>query len=206
MNETLPRTAATTGEPAKAKSESGATIQGPGIRWSSILIWGAIVVFLAILGWGLINSSATRPEAGATAPDFQMQFFDDYRWNDLPASNLEEMRGNVVVLNFWASWCVECRLEADLLENAWRQYRDQGVVFLGVAYVDAEPKSLAYMQEYGVTYPNAPDLGSAISESYRITGVPETFFIDKDGNISRVVIGPVSGEVLHNEIAQLLAE
>lgn len=200
MNETLPRTPAATGEPAAAESKRLNIRSGP------ILVWGGILLFLAIMGWGLLNASATRPEAGAAAPDFQMQFFDDYRWKDLPASNLEDMRGNVVVLNFWASWCVECRLEAELLENAWREYGDQGVVFLGVAYVDAEPKSLAYMQEYGITYPNAPDLGSEISESYEITGVPETFFVDREGNISRVVIGPVSDDVLHSELAQLLEQ
>jgi cytochrome c biogenesis protein CcmG/thiol:disulfide interchange protein DsbE len=99
---------------------------------------------------------------------------------------------------------VECRLEADLLESAWRQYGDQGVVFVGVAYVDSEPKSLAYLEEFGITYPNAPDLGSAISEQYKITGVPETFFIGKDGTVARVVIGPVNASVLHNQIAQLL--
>ena len=200
MNETLPGPATTTGEPDAVQSKSGS------IRFGPIFVWGGILLFLAIMGWGLLNASATRPEAGAAAPDFQMQFFDDYRWKDLPASNLEDMRGNVVVLNFWASWCVECRLEAELLENAWREYGDQGVVFLGIAYVDAEPKSLAYMQEYGITYPNAPDLGSEISESYEITGVPETFFVDREGNISRVVIGPVSDDVLHSELAQLLEQ
>jgi cytochrome c biogenesis protein CcmG/thiol:disulfide interchange protein DsbE len=135
-----------------------------------------------------------------------MQFFDGYEWKDLPASSLEDMRGNVVVLNFWASWCVECHLEAELLEDAWRQYRDQGVVFLGVAYVDSDVKSIAYMEDYDISYPNAPDRGSTISDEYRITGVPETFFIDKEGKISRVVIGPVNANMLHTEIAQLLAQ
>lgn len=198
MNETI-STKPVTSEPAAEEQKSK-------IRWGNILIWGGIAALLAVLGWGLLNSTASRPEAGVQAPTFDMQFFEGYGWRDQPAADLDSMRGNVVVLNFWASWCVECRIEADLLESAWRQYRDQGVVFLGVAYVDAEPKSLAYLEEFGITYPNAPDLGSSISEKYEITGVPETFFIDKQGTVSRVVIGPVSDGVLHNEIAQLLAQ
>lgn len=183
--------------------EQTAAAQG-GIRWTAVLVWGGIIALLAVLGWGLINTNATRPEAGATAPNFEMQFFDGYEWQDLPASSLEDMRGNVVVINFWASWCVECHLEAELLESAWRQYKDQGVIFLGVAYVDSDPKSIAYMQDYDVSYPNAPDRASTISDRYRITGVPETFFIGKDGTIERVVIGPVNATTLHTQIAQLL--
>lgn len=176
------------------------------IRWGAVLVWGGIVALLALLGWGLLNATATRPDSGDAAPSFEMQFFDGYEWNDLSTANLEDMRGNVVVLNFWASWCVECRLEADLLENAWRQYRDQGVIFLGIAYVDADAKSLAYMQEFDVSYPNAPDRGTSISKAYHITGVPETFFIDKNGQVARTVIGPVNGNTLHGEIARLLSE
>lgn len=176
------------------------------IRWGRMFIWVGIVALLALLGWGLLQANATRPEAGVEAPDFEMQYFQGYEWQDQPAASLDDMEGKVVVLNFWASWCVECRLEADLLENAWRQYADQGVVFLGVAYVDSEAKSLAYLDEFDITYPNAPDLGSTISKQYEITGVPETFFIDRNGTVSRVVIGPVNSTTLHNEIAQLLAQ
>lgn len=216
MNETIPTQSAATepaaeeqapiAELARVAEQIPAEERTSTVRWSSILVWVVIAGLLGVLGWGLLNSTAARPEAGAQAPVFEMQFFEDYRWKDLSTADLEMMRGNVVVLNFWASWCVECRIEADLLESAWRQYRDQGVIFLGVAYVDAEPKSLAYLQEFGITYPNAPDLGSAVSGKYEITGVPETFFIDKEGMVSRVVIGPVSSSVLHGEIGQLLAQ
>lgn len=199
MNEPISSTMAPVTEEAQTETTSG------GVRWGTILVWGGVIALLAVLGWGLLNATATRPEAGASAPDFQMQFFDGYEWQNMPAGGLEDMRGNVVVLNFWASWCVECHLEAELLENAWRQYKDQGVVFVGVAYVDADAKSLAYMQDYDITYPNGPDRASTISDDYRITGVPETFFIDQEGTISRVVIGPVSANVLHGEIAQLLS-
>ena len=116
------------------------------------------------------------------------------------------MRGKPVVLNFWASWCVECRYETDVLEEAWLKYREDGVVFLGVAYADVEPNSIAYMQEFGVTFPHAPDLGTDISQDYEITGVPETFFIDKDGVIRHVQIGAVDQQMLDTLIPQMLAD
>lgn len=169
-------------------------------------MWLAIALILGLSGWGLANSSRVRPEAGQTAPDFDMQFFNGYEWESATEATLADMRGKVVVLNFWASWCVECRVEADLLEQRWQQYRDQGVVFLGIAYVDAEPNSLAYLQEFNVTYPNAPDLGTDIAQNYEITGVPETFFIGRDGQIAHVQIGPVSERVLDTVIGQLIQE
>jgi cytochrome c biogenesis protein CcmG/thiol:disulfide interchange protein DsbE len=186
--------------PAAEKSVGG------GLRPSRLLIWGGIIALLALLGWGLQNANATRPAPGDPAPTFELQYFDGYGWQDQPVGNLADMEGQIVVLNFWASWCVECRLEADLLESAWQQYRDQGVVFLGVAYIDSEAKSLAYLDEFNVTYPNAPDLGSAIADQYKITGIPETFFIDRDGNVANFVIGPVNSDMLHNQIAQMLAD
>jgi len=177
-----------------------------GIRWSMVLLWAAMLAILAVLAWGLINTNAARPEVGQVAPDFGVEFFDGYEWNTLSTANLSDMRGKPVVLNFWASWCVECRYETDVLEAAWQQYRDQGVVFLGVAYADVEPNSLAYMDEFGVSFPHAPDLGTDISQTYEITGVPETFIIDKEGVIRHVQIGAVNTAMLDQIIPGLLAQ
>lgn len=175
-----------------------------GSRRFFIAIWVVIIALLALFAWGLFNNSQERPIAGAAAPDFQMQFFDGYGWvetND--DTHLAQMRGRPVVLNFWASWCVECHLEAELLENLSREYGDR-VLFLGIAYVDTPTKSLEYLESYGISYPNAPDLGGAISKKYEITGVPETFIIDTDGTIVDVVIGPVNETRLRSVLAELL--
>ena len=178
----------------------------PGRTWSRLLIWVGVAALLGLLGWGLLKAGETRPEAGAIAPPFSVELFDGYGWEEGQVASLDDLKGNVVVLNFWASWCIECRVEADLLEQTWQRYRDQGVVFLGVAYVDAEHKSLAYLEEFDITYPNGADLGSAISNAYKITGVPETFFIGRDGKVSRYVLGPVSANTLTGEIEDLLAQ
>lgn len=196
MEETIQTTPMT--EPAKAKKP---------FRMTTLLLWLGVISLLAVLGWGLVNVNETRPEVGAAAPEFDVEFFDGYEWEGRKVASFEEdMQGKVVVLNFWASWCVECRYETDALEQAWVKYRDQDVVFLGVAYADVEPKSIAYMEEFKVTFPHAPDLGTDISQTYEITGVPETFFIRRDGTIAHVQIGPLSEANLTQILDTLVAQ
>ena len=137
------------------------------------------------------------------APEFTLPLYD--RYGSEPVA-LAELRGQPVVVNFWASWCTECYREAALLEQAYKDYKDQGVVFLGVAHLDTEKDALAYLDKYGVTYPSGPDLGDKISQSYGITGVPETFLIDREGNIVHVQIGPVEHNQFYNLLDKLVAK
>ncbi len=76
-------------------------------RWWMIALWAAVLLILAVLAWGLINTNAARPEVGQAAPEFDVEFFDGYEWETRTVASLSEMRGRPVVLNFWASWCVE---------------------------------------------------------------------------------------------------
>ena len=171
-------------------------------RWGIIAVVGIAIIFVVILALGMKNAATDRPDD--TAPDFEMQFFNGYEWENQPVAQLSDYEGRPVVLNFWASWCVECRIEADLLEQTWKDYRDDGVVFLGVAYIDVEPRSLEYLEEFDITYPNAPDLRSQISSKYDITGVPETFFINQDGDVIHIQLGPVNKTMLTGLIDQML--
>jgi len=172
-------------------------------RLGIIAIVGIAVIFIGILAFGMKNAAVDRPDD--TAPDFEMQFFNGYEWENQPTASLSDYEGHPVVLNFWASWCVECKIEADILEETWQAYRDDGVVFLGVAYIDVEPRSLEYLEEYNITYPNAPDLRSQISSKYDITGVPETFFINQAGEVVHYQLGPVNETLLTGLIDQMLA-
>ena len=174
--------------------------------FTSIIVWVVVLGVLGVLGWGLVQSTAPRPEAGEPAPAFDLEFFEGYEWQGKTAASLDDMQGQIVVMNFWASWCVECRVETDDLEAAWQKFGDQGVMFVGVAYADVEPNSMAYMEEFDVSFPHAPDLGTRISNAYEITGVPETFIIDQNGEIAYVQIGPISSSTLDTVIGQLLAE
>ena len=142
---------------------------------------------------------------GGPAPDFELTAFDDGEFAGRLFS-LEGLRGQIVVLNFWASWCAECEKEMKALEEAWQTYRGRGVWVIGVDYRDFDEKALAMLERYDISYPNGPDRRSAISDRYRVSAVPETVFIDPQGIVSHVQIGPISRTRLHQIIGQMLAD
>ena len=147
------------------------------------LVLVTVLAFLAVLIYGQVRKGVSQPKSGP-APEFTLTLFDGGQ------ISLAELRGRPVVLNFWASWCDPCKDEAPLLEAAWRKYKDQGLMVIGVDYLDQEPAARAYLQEFQITYPNGPDLGSKIARRYFIRGVPETFFIGPDGQIKSFKEGP----------------
>lgn len=156
----------------------------PGRRWVAIAVWVAVFALLAVLGISLIRTQKGPVGVGSTVPSFTLTTFGG------ETVSIEDLRGVVVVINFWASWCKPCEQEAAELEQAHQQFKDEGVVFLGVNYVDTEPEALAYLERFGITYTNGPDLRTRISQAFRIRGVPETYVIRPDGIIDSVKIGP----------------
>ncbi len=174
-----------------------------GLGRNLLLVIG-VILLLGLMAVMAVNLQKTESIdlQGGQAPDFTLTLFDQFEQEQL---NLANLRGQVVVINFWASWCVECYKEAALLEQGWQDYKDRGVVFVGVDYLDTDKEGLAYMEKYGITYPSGPDLGSKISKNYAITGVPETFFIDRDGHIAHVQIGPIEQEQLYSLLERLAA-
>jgi cytochrome c biogenesis protein CcmG/thiol:disulfide interchange protein DsbE len=158
-----------------------------------------VLALLALLAWGLKKAQA-GPLSSGLAPDFSLTGFDGRK------VTLSELRGQVVIINFWASWCLPCREEAAYLEETWRKYKNQGVVFIGVDYVDTEKEALAYIQEFDITYINGPDLRTEISDAYNIKGVPETFYVSKSGELRGMHIGPLKAPELDQKIEELLAE
>ena len=172
----------------------------PARHWlTTVLIYAAIAGLLALLGWGLVKVNSGQVDTGM-APDFTLTSFEGQ------TITLSELRGQVVIINFWASWCPPCREEAPYLERTWRKYKDRGVVFIGVDYADTESKALAYLQEFDITYFNGPDLGTRISQAYRMDGVPETYYVAKNGELRGVKIGPLAPPELDQKIEELLAE
>ncbi|MEM7029709.1 MAG: TlpA disulfide reductase family protein [Chloroflexota bacterium] len=164
-----------------------------------IVLVGGILLLIglfSVFAWSLQIREGTQL-SGFPAPDFELTTFDGNR------VVLSELRGQVVVINFWASWCVECYREAALLEQAYKDFQDQGVIFVGVDYLDTEKEALAYMAEYGITYPSGQDIGTQISRDYHLTGVPETFFIDREGNVAHVQIGSIEEPQLYQLLAKL---
>jgi cytochrome c biogenesis protein CcmG/thiol:disulfide interchange protein DsbE len=161
------------------------TRQTAGLRWGRIFAWIAVIGILIILAVGLLRSQQGSVNVGQKIPDFALTTFDGQNIRSA------DLRGKVLVINFWASWCKPCEQEAADLEAAWRFYQGRGdVVFLGVNYVDTEPEARAYLQKFEITYPNGPDLGTRISQAFRIRGVPETYIVDQQGILQFVQIGP----------------
>jgi cytochrome c biogenesis protein CcmG, thiol:disulfide interchange protein DsbE len=168
-------------------------------RVAPVLAYGFVLALLALFAWGLVKAQAGPVDRGP-APDFTLTGFDGR------SVTLSELRGQVVIINFWASWCPPCREEAAYLEQTWRKYQGKGVVFIGVDYSDTEKEALAYIEEFNITYLNGPDLGTRISQDYNIQGVPETFYVDKQRTLRGVKIGPLSSPELDQKIEELLAE
>lgn len=154
-------------------------------RWIQALIFVLVIAVLIFFALGLRARSEAQPSSGP-APDFKITSFEGQ------TIRLSELKGKVVVINFWASWCPPCRDEAPFLERTWRQYKDRGVVFIGVDYVDTESAAKEYIKQYNITYFNGTDLQSEISQKYRIKGVPETYFVGKDGNLYGNSLGPIT--------------
>jgi cytochrome c biogenesis protein CcmG/thiol:disulfide interchange protein DsbE len=174
----------------------------------ALLAVGAAVLLVGLFIAAMVTAAqpGNRPSVGSTAPDFNISLYKDYQAN-LPATvKLSELRGKVVVVNFWASWCVECKKESDALEAAWRSYGNRGLVVLGVDYLDNQTPAYQYLQAYNTTYPVGIDLQEQISHLYRITGVPETFFIDKKGVVRKTVLQALSPQELNSTVESLLNE
>lgn len=176
-----------------------------GRRWGVWVGLGLAMAFLGLLGWAFIERGRTAPTRGP-APDFTLPLYEGYDGGlGVSEFRLRDWRGRVVVLNFWASWCKPCEEEAALLESLWRSYRDRGVIFVGVDYLDAPSAALAYLRRFQITYPNGPDVGTRISRLYRITGVPETFVVDPKGEVVFYKAAPIRPGELEGVLDSLLA-
>ena len=171
------------------------------IPWGKIAIWIFLLGLLYLIRLGLIRSQQGPIGVGAKLPAFTFTSFSG------ETMHTEDLNGKVVVINFWASWCKTCEQEAIELERAYQLYADKGVVFLGVDYVDTEPEALAYLDRFGITYPNGPDLRTEISQAFRIRAVPETYIVGRDGRLASVKIGPyLSLQEITTAIDQVLSE
>lgn len=173
-------------------------------RW--LLLGGVaagVVALSGILAFGLSRDPGVigSPLVGRQAPDFALETLE----GDATV-RLAELRGQVVVLNFWASWCRGCREEHPALAEAWNRYRDRGVVLLGIIFQDSPSASRAYVQELGGGWPVLTDPGARQAIAYGVFGIPETFVIDREGRVVARHVGAVRYTELVGQIERELQE
>ncbi|HEY8731421.1 MAG TPA: TlpA disulfide reductase family protein [Candidatus Limnocylindria bacterium] len=159
-----------------------------------------------ILGLALVLTLAFRRDphdiktgtVGKPAPAFVLPSLAD----GTPVS-LEQYKGKIVVLNFWASWCVPCKEENPALTEVWERYRGTDVVLLGIVFQDSTDAARAYTARLGNTWTSALDENGQMALSYGVFGPPETYFIGADGIIAGRHIGPIDALTLMNGIETL---
>jgi len=120
--------------------------------------------------------------------------------------DLASYQGRPVLLNFWATWCDPCRAEMPVFERAQQQYRDQGLVVLGVDLQERDPEIVAFLTEIGVTFPTLVDRTGEVTRQWRATGLPTTFLIDRQGIIRDVRVGAFTDGMLEERLTKVLGQ
>lgn len=172
------------------------------LRGALLVISLVVLALVVVMGIRLARGPATLGEVKLkpySAPDFSMELFDGSRYS------LAQQRGSVVVINFWASWCVPCQTEAPILEDAFQRYQGQGVRFIGVDIKDTPDDARTFLRRYVSNYPNGFDEQKQIYINYGVYGLPETFVVDRNGMVVHHVIGPVTETQLNSWLAPLAA-
>jgi len=165
-----------------------------------VIVAGIAIPLLWLLAYAFSRDPRyiQSPLVGRQAPSFTVKLFDG------KVIRLEDFRGKVVFLNFWASWCMPCREEAKTLEAAWQSYKDRRVVFLGINIQDKEEDAHAFIQEFEITYMNGTDDTGRIAIDYGVWGIPETFFIDGQGRITYKHVGGLGLPIITAKLDQAL--
>lgn len=173
------------------------------MNWKRSLIGlGIALPLVGLLGFGLTRDPTVivSPLPGHEAPDFELTVL-----SDTSTIRLADLRGQVVVLNFWASWCIPCRVEHPELTRAQELYAGRGVRFLGIVYNDSPENARRWLNELGENYPSLVDPGTRTGIDYGVYGVPETFIIDQKGKVVHKQLSVITLDTLRYYIDPLLA-
>jgi len=172
------------------------------------------VAVVAVLGglfvFGLLRGAPDRDipsnRLGQPAPQFVLPLYERYQPEFGETLRLADVLGQPLVVNFWASWCLPCYDEAPVLQEFWEAYQQRGVQFIGIQTQDRDRRDegRSFLSQFSLSFPNGIDNDSAISVDWALYGVPETYFIDRNGVIAFRHIGPVTADVMTEHLEALL--
>ncbi len=172
-------------------------------RLLRLVVVGAVVALVVVLVLAfrrdprdLRTGTVGKPAAAFTLP----------RLDGQGSVTVDGTQGKVIVLNFFASWCLPCKQENPALVRVWERYRSSDVLFVGILYQDSQDAGRAYVRDNGVTWPTVSDDDGRVAFAYGVFGIPETYFIGPDGIIAGRHIGPIDEATLTNGIESLRAQ
>jgi cytochrome c biogenesis protein CcmG, thiol:disulfide interchange protein DsbE len=165
----------------------------------SFLAFLAVLALVGLLAFGLLSKGSTKIAVGEPVPD-----------KVLPAlpgpgnGSIAEERGDWVLVNLWASWCIPCREEAPVLERFYRQERGRHVTVVGINVQDNQDDALAFLHSHPTTYPQLRSVGNERSAAFGSIGVPENFLVDPRGRLALILRSPVDEEILRQQVLPLI--
>jgi cytochrome c biogenesis protein CcmG/thiol:disulfide interchange protein DsbE len=165
----------------------------------SFLAFLAVLAVVGLLAFGLLSKGATKIAVGEPVPD-----------RALPAlpgpghGSIAEHRGEWVLVNLWASWCIPCREEAPVLERFYRRRHPDGTTVVGINVQDNRDDAIAFLRDHPTTYPQLRSVGDERSSAFGSTGVPENFLVNPDGKLALIWRGPVDDSFLSDRVEPLI--
>jgi cytochrome c biogenesis protein CcmG/thiol:disulfide interchange protein DsbE len=165
----------------------------------SLLAFLAVLAVVGLLAFGLLNKGAAKIAVGEPVPDRVLPV--------LPGpgkGSIAEHRGQWVLVNLWASWCIPCREEAPVLQRFYERNRANDTTVVGINVQDNEDDAVAFLREHPTGYPQLRSVGDERSDAFGSTGVPENFLVEPDGDLALIWRGPVDDDFLQQRVLPLI--
>jgi cytochrome c biogenesis protein CcmG/thiol:disulfide interchange protein DsbE len=159
----------------------------------------AVLAVIGLLGFGLLSKGEATIALGDPVPDRELPVLGGEG-----TGSIADYRGRWVLVNLWASWCAPCRKEVPELERFARRHRERGVTVLGIDVQDNSDDALAFLREFGATYPQLRSVGDERSAAFGSTGVPENFLVDPRGRLALIWRGPVDERFLDERVVPIV--